>query len=684
MAKVVLDDRSWQKLVDQIEEKAESYTPEWRFNRENPDAGTALAEIFAKMQARTIGQYNLLSEKYRRHFFTCLNTKLKQAQPSIGYVNFGLSGEDVAGSYIPNCTHLTLNVDDDQNILMETQEDLFVSSAKIVCAYESYDKKDTIVKLYDDCLKQPFSLFEFNRENLQSHVFYLSHHDVFRSSQSFTLELSFLNTAHQPADDVYLKWLADPNKVSISYSSQDGFVQFARAYTANQKLILKKNSEQPACGPAELFEDECLLKFEVSDVSGLGDFSFSEVMIKSSADGIFPDTVLVRGSEAPLSAYFPFSERFSIYDDVYFACREALNKKNALICLEFEKSFEWIAMENEYVMPEPNWKLIMRKSSIREEKQYDVTFAEVLWEYFNGEGWVRLFADNSYSDIFSLNRGKRSTFETMTFLCPQDIEPIMIQGKESYYIRARITKINNAYKHNIRYASPRLTQTRFSYLYVDEGVRLTHCLLENNLERFVQPFGKDFTPVKLPHDDVPTLYLGSNHPFESAPVRMFIQMQSSKINACEAPFFEYYTHGKWTQLHVQDETESFSRSGLMSFSTLWQAESLNLFGQELYWIRIRDVSHQLYESLQKPVIEKIYMNTVKAKAIRSNMVEMFTLQDYTENFRCELHEINIQEVLVWVSESRLLQEEYQQFKRTNRLYEEQDERGNDSRIWVLW
>ena len=57
-----LDTRTQKELCQRVEELASSYTPEWRFDRQNPDVGSTLALIFTGQMAENIRRMNQLPE----------------------------------------------------------------------------------------------------------------------------------------------------------------------------------------------------------------------------------------------------------------------------------------------------------------------------------------------------------------------------------------------------------------------------------------------------------------------------------------------------------------------------------------------------------------------------------------------------------------------------------------------
>ena len=56
------------ELLEKIEEYAKSFTPEWNFNLKQPDAGTALALIFAEQMSENTEKYHTLWDYYQEEF----------------------------------------------------------------------------------------------------------------------------------------------------------------------------------------------------------------------------------------------------------------------------------------------------------------------------------------------------------------------------------------------------------------------------------------------------------------------------------------------------------------------------------------------------------------------------------------------------------------------------------------
>ncbi len=83
---------------------SESYTPEWRFDLENPDVGSAFALIYAEMFSKTIRLFNQSAEKNQISFFNHLEANMQPAIPAYGYLTFFLTESMEHGVEIPRGT----------------------------------------------------------------------------------------------------------------------------------------------------------------------------------------------------------------------------------------------------------------------------------------------------------------------------------------------------------------------------------------------------------------------------------------------------------------------------------------------------------------------------------------------------------------------------------------------------
>ena len=77
-------------IIRKIGAAAASYTPEWDFNPEDPDIGSALALVYADMLGETARQMDRLGYKNQLAFFGSLGAQRKPAVPARGYAVFSM------------------------------------------------------------------------------------------------------------------------------------------------------------------------------------------------------------------------------------------------------------------------------------------------------------------------------------------------------------------------------------------------------------------------------------------------------------------------------------------------------------------------------------------------------------------------------------------------------------------
>ena len=86
------DGRKYDDIIKEIEYLAEKYTPEWKFSPDNPDAGTALACVFAHRMSETIERFNKMPLNHKRQFYNMLGASALPAVKASGYILFNLKG----------------------------------------------------------------------------------------------------------------------------------------------------------------------------------------------------------------------------------------------------------------------------------------------------------------------------------------------------------------------------------------------------------------------------------------------------------------------------------------------------------------------------------------------------------------------------------------------------------------
>lgn len=688
--------RSQEEIMEAIGEKAASYTPEWHLDWENPDIGAALAQVYARMQSEIDRKYERLPEKFRTDLFNCLNTSMKASAPARGYAVFGISDPEAEGTELPAGTALRTDVLDEygERIPVETEEDVYVSPDTLTAIFECSDEHDYIGS-YDQVEEErpEIPLFCRKAENLQEHVFYLGHPYLLSVQSHGQIALSFYERRGVALDGRILRALASPECVSFFYMAAGEEIPFRKVRVEENRIILEKTGDMPPWEPEEKGEAVGFwLGCRILKKQAFERFSFEEAYITSECTGMEPELIYADGAEKKGGSFFAFGEQPSIYGEVYFASAEVLNKRGAVVELAFEQEFAKVPIEAP-IEPDPiQWKLVMPKGDVRQEKEYEITIEEVVWEYYNGQGWAGLPVESSCGHMFHTDSGRYRQLKRLEFACPMDMEPVLVGALESYYIRARIVKVNNAFKTNGYYMAPVLSGVSLRYRYLKHSFRPMWFFTKNNLEeellRADQCMGdmKPFWPVKGTGDREEALYLGFERKLERGPVRFLFVMEHSFEKKRPQLSWEYCRNGMWKELHPVDETENLSKTGIVTFQGIPDAQACRVGGRSLYWIRLRDKDGAYTKSgIQAPVIQQIWLNAVRVITVKKGLEETFTMERYQSQVSFPLLNRNIHALEVWVLENRLYSEqERERLRQAGRLSQVRDENGVLTETWVRW
>ena len=681
---VKIDSRGKDDIIAAIKERARSFTPEWIPADGNPDIAYALALASAEMLEGTIKKVNSLPLKNRIAFYNMLNASLLPAEPSEGYVSFALSADDAPPAEVPMGTVVS-SYTGDEPVHFETTDDVLVSPAKIVKSFCVDDKSDYIGR-YEDIAGSHTELFGTAPPNLQGHTLLMSHPYAFHIESEADIRLSFFRHGGVPLRGNEIRMLADKNAVSIEYYSEgNGFVPFDSVNESGGRLLLTKGKKQP---PVAANEDGFDLRFTVKDISAFRGFRFASFKAAPMGSLILPDMITDGNTELERKSFFPFGERFRLFDEIYFGCDEVLDKRGATVTMGFDLQFMRIPIENQLPDDEINWKWVAKKSDFKERKSYELSITEVIWEYYNGYGWARLFPDRSYTNVFNYTDGVTHCYRSITFTCPEDIESVFVGAKEGFYIRARVLKAENLYKLKGDYMSPFIRDLSFDYHYEGDGCRIEKMTAENCLEQQLYDIRQEneFTPFYGTYADCRMVYLGFSTPPESGPLRWLWDIRENPLAGRAELGWQYLSDSGWKNMNMVDETNRLTTVGLTIFLDNRGFKKKTLFGEELYWVRITDKSGSYSDGSEAfPVIRGVTPNTVRAINTDSHREEYFAMNIYTESAEFALSAGNVLDIEVYVNEFLTITDaESERLEREQRLVHVTDEAGMKTESWVKW
>ncbi len=686
---VKVDNRDKNDIVQQMLERSKSYTPEWIMDSRNPDIAAVLALAYADMLVGTLKKVNGTPLKNKIAFFNMVDATLLPAAPSEGYVSFSLSADDVGSTPIEKGAVMSSYVGEGDTMHFETCDDILVSPAKIVKIFCADDKEDFIGE-YEDFSDKKTGLFTLPQVNLQSHTMRISHPFAFDVRTEGSIALRFFRTSGTLVGNGSLAAFSSVSAANIEYyaGEETGFVPFSEVRVSGSELILVKDAKLPA---VTADADGWNIRFTVKDVTEFENFSFSHIEALPSGSSIAPEIVTDGNVEYDINAFFPFGERFQLFNEVYFGCGEVLGKRGAKITMSFDMSVVETPIENQLDEDGINWKWIANKKDFKEAKSYKIAITSVIWEYFNGNGWSRLFNDGRYSDLFNIVQGVTSSFKSITFTVPEDMSEVFVGAHEGCYIRARVLKAENLYKTKGWYMSPFVRNISFEYHYENNGRRVNDILTYNNIEerRFDPTSSSDhegFVPFRCAGASARTVYLGFNAPPDNGPMRILWDVEEDPLSSHPKLRWRYLTANGWSPMNLADETESFTKVGLTVFLDNHGFRRTRLFGEDLYWVSVSD-TESLYKTKRcgTPIINRIVFNAVRAVNVDSHREEFFAMNIYTENAEFALAAASVLDLDLYVNEfAAITDSETEALEAEGRVIRVAGSGGLDAEIWVKW
>ncbi|MBE9511802.1 MAG: hypothetical protein IMY71_13080, partial [Bacteroidetes bacterium] len=433
-----------------------------------------------------------------------------------------------------------------------------------------------------------FELFE--GKNLQEHILYLGHTDLFNVKGEVTFELTISPGNSKIADDQLVSWQYwGENSAKILDWYDFNPIQGG----TDNKVVLTKGDNN------EIKEREingitsrwirCLVN--ASKISNLRDVEIDTITVALTPlaeTGMLPDMAFY--NDVPLDLTPGDSQNFEtpiypcgmiprLYDAFYIASQEAFSKKGATITLELH-----VHWDNDGA-PTPN--------------------PVLSWEYWDGQGWIWILPIMRSASAYETSPGESFSAKVLDIEDFPTLEPTKVNGQENFWIRVRL--VGGHYGQEVivegdtvapgKVTPPKITLLSINYNYDEVSQNIEHILTHNNLEflnvtKECKSENKSFTPFKPLDDDYQTLYLGFDNKLEKAPISIFFAIEEQPWSVDKIPSieWEYYAGGgKWVRLEVLDETRGLLRSGAIEFVFPRDFKNTKKFGEELYWIRAVDV-----------------------------------------------------------------------------------------------
>lgn len=660
-----LDPRTQEDLCRRVSELAASYTPEWRFDQEDPDIGSTIALIYTGQMADNLRRLNQLPEKYQTEFVNLLGISLLPAYPASGVVVAELLGGTVPGVALPRGSKLMADSESGDPLIFETTSDVYLTNAKITdvlalsgllgrinpiwggpapaqLATLTTSEAAELMPAIAPTVVQPFSLFDFEAPGISRNALLLYHQNVLNTEAGIALRLRAtspggLSLSHTLADSAHYRW---------SYLGADGLTPFSSVQVQDDVLLLCKES------PSQVVQKGGI-SYYLLCVEAIGPVTdpvtVADLRLASSCDAVTPSFVIHNSEDLDPSHFLPFGETISQFDECYVGDDRIFSQHDATVTLSFRLSCQEKLAALSALQEAENLKVIKRKPRAVVYETATTCVQRVSVEYFNGTGWRKLPCDQSFSTLFDgTHRGAFS----IEFQCPADWRPLPVGGYEGRSLRLRVTQADNCYLLPCRHTAPVLDQLTLSYTYTGawKQPQLLQAVCGTQTEDLTQPLlsGTPFTAFRpLPYPAA-ALYLGLDRRPEGAPVSLLFDVEENIHFSMTPITFEYTTRTGFKPLKVIDGTHNFSAAGTMLFMPPSDFAPMEVEGISRYWIRLCGGPAAI-EGYHAP-IRRLLLNAVEIRNHQTLGEESFYIDTATPHMMFPLVAQNILSAEVFVSE----------------------------------
>ncbi|MBD2847885.1 putative baseplate assembly protein [Paenibacillus sp. IB182496] len=711
----LIDNRNLAALIEQMKEMAPFYTPEWRFSPEDPDPGTALFFLAADMLQENIKRLNRAPLKNFIAFLNMIEVQLQETRPALGYVTFRLNEGVYEPVWIPAGTQVTAQDEDGgEELIYETTQPLLVTPSLLTDLYNVNPKLDRIIRLTGDYpalqVLEPqarLPLFDVTGPNLQEHVLYIRHDELLHATHPSEVRLVWSNTLQRYKQSDLLRALADTELLEWAYPSGGEWVAFDRVVSDKGAVRLVK-TRIAALDELEVFGVpgrwiRCRLRAPDGAAPPLLERTLEADKLELATDfyrvdgvaGIAPALMFHNDIELDAAGYHPFGEHFAPYSTFYMGSEEVLGKRGS----ELELSFMMVAHLNPLRTapdPEINWRMVMRRHELAKKDPPRVGILKVQWEYWNGDGWMRIPGSQPYEELFSNPPLREAAPQTVKLVVPHDLQPTYVNAQLGHWLRVRVLTMDQIYAPEMIYASPWLTELRLTYRYPEDRLYAAQTLTTHNNMAYrdrtleARQGGTLFRLFEGLEARSPAVYAGFDAPLRKGPIRLHVSLYPAPPAGTDAPVVEWEYWGRdangqrWLPLKTVDATAGMTESGTLQFIGPPDMVAGLHFGRERYWLRGVNRDDRYADSTAPyPVARRLELNAVEVRQQRS-------VRGETPERVAGAYALSAAPVIdaeVWIDETGHLSE-HEVLQRREALPEEteliHDSEGLVQRVWVRW
>ncbi|MBQ7706663.1 MAG: hypothetical protein IJT72_02650 [Lachnospiraceae bacterium] len=665
--KLNIDTRTKEDIMNEVVRLAGNYDTGWAPDEENPDIGSALANVFAQEVAENIDRMNEIMDRYHTEFVNMLDISLLPAKPASSIVVCELSDDTIPGAGIPKGTKLL--TDSDEPVVFETEHGLYVTSATLSSAFMADRETGAIVPLLGSFRNPELIPGEellsaytnttgaSSREELKSFTLFGESGGIDRNVVVFYHPTVF----DCENDDIYVRIEGGEElvndikekRVRFAYLTNDGIKDYTyrELRDDNKTFVLRKyEPNRKINAGTELYS----MLLMVADRAPVESRHVKSIMFSAHGRPVAAENINNGSNDFDTDDFAPFTDTISVYDDCYICHDNYFSKAGARVKITFDLSISEHKVSLTAEQVQESLKVIKRKpKTTTQEIPGNCYVEEFALEYFNGTGWKKLPTDTDHRGMFS-NDDKAGKCE-ISFICPDDWVEQTTGPYEGRCIRMQVVKAENCYMRPCIHHFPTIKNLLVSYTYENQYVHAERA------ETIIGTSRKEITSKLKSEDGYMTflsgsytedaLYLGFSKPMESGPVSILFNLSDSMQYEGLKCRFEYVSPDGFKPMKVLDYTQEFTHSGVIMFIPPADMRPLVLEGRNAYWIRVVRIginNEEKFENL--PFVDSICLNAVQVSNIETRPTQSFFVEEIRPGMQFYLGVTHILDVDVWVNE----------------------------------
>lgn len=643
-----IDTRTADEIRAEIAETAHSYTPEWKFNVRNPDAGSLIGIIFAGQMADTIQRINLLPEKYQVEFVNLFGVTLQPAKPARAIVVIEAGGYGRSAIEIPCRTQLLGESAQGDDVIFETEYDICVTGSKLIYILGISGEYCKIIPYQgeDMCPAYPVPMFCYDGQGLEQEALLLYHSYLYDSE---TKEIRIRFRGNKQAQEL-AKLFTSPEQFQFTYHSASGMTVIEDAGIQGDTVVLHLKQEMAAV--SEQGQEQYLIRLNMlRQVEETIELSAIELLPAEGRTAVHYISNGIKQMDA--RNFQPFGEQLAVYSECYIGQELVFSKQGAevTLCFDLEFTANNLAVQSEDKTE--SLPIVKRKPRQLYQGTGAVCYAqEISLEYYNGIGWKQLPCLQNVEQLFA--KTANSGAQVIRFIIPEHWQSIQVGGYEEKCLRIMLTKADNCYIRPGTHYYPVMKNLSITYRYLEQFLQ-PGCLKrivgskETDITQFLmekRPFiGFSIFPYSGNY-----MYFGFDKKFEGGPVSLFFKVREDRDRVGMAFTYEYASPAGFKNLQVIDHTRQLRGSGTVLFQPPGDMVRTMVEGRSGYFIRI--VQNGAGDGCQfcYPVLEQLRMNAVNVRNIEQQDIQEYTIDVIGPNMSFPLYATDILDADVWVNE----------------------------------